>query len=85
MVAATGAVEVEERLDLVADPLDPAGDHLGVVEGALALLLRVADQPGRAADQQQRAVPGAAAAGARSGPAPGCRPAGSAAVGSKPT
>ena len=57
-MAATGAGEVEVRLDLAADALDPAGHHVGLVEGALALFLGVADLSGGAADQQQRPVPG---------------------------
>ncbi len=50
--------EVEVRLDLRPDALDPGRDDVGVVELALRRRLGVADQAGRAADERQRSVAG---------------------------
>ena len=53
------ALEAEERGDLVADVVDPAGNHFGGVQLAFAgLEAGVADHAGGAADQGDRAVPG---------------------------
>ena len=46
-------------LDLLADARHPVGHLLGGVHHPLARLFGVADQSGRAADQQNRTVPGA--------------------------
>ena len=57
--AGLARVEVEEPGHLAADPLDPLGHDLTRVEHPLGrLAARVADQPGRPADQPDRAVPG---------------------------
>ncbi len=52
------AVVGHEGGELGADLVDPPGDDLGRVEGALPGLLGVADLAGGAADEQQRAQPG---------------------------
>ena len=57
-VRRAASVEVEERLNLALDALDPAGDDLGVVELALGVLLGVADEAGRPADERERPVAG---------------------------
>ncbi len=52
------ALEGQERLDLAAQPPDPAGDRLRRVQRALRGRAWVADLPGRAAHQRQRPVAG---------------------------
>src|SRR5450432_2408074 len=52
------ATEVEKRLDLLLDARRPCRDDIGVVELPLGTLLGVADQPGGAADERERAVTG---------------------------
>ncbi len=59
MRAAYSPLEVEEWLDLRADPSYPVGNGLAGVQRPLgALAAGVADQPGRSADQGERPVPG---------------------------
>jgi hypothetical protein len=59
MMAAIGAVELEEGGDLSANLVDPGGDHVRRVELALGgLEARVADHAGGAADQGDRLVAG---------------------------
>ena len=53
------AVEVDEALQLAPDPLGPFGDGVGLVEGALTDVARVADHAGGAAGEHDRAVSGA--------------------------
>ena len=51
-------VEVDEALELAADPVGPLGDGVGGVQRALAGVARIADHAGRAAGQHDRPVPG---------------------------
>ena len=51
-------VEVDEALELTADPVGPVGDGVGGVQGALAGVARVADHAGGAAGQHDRPMPG---------------------------
>ncbi len=51
-------VELDEPLELAADPVGPLGDGVGGVERALAGLARIADHAGRAAGQHDRPMSG---------------------------
>ena len=49
------AVELDEPLQLAADALHPVGDRVRALQGALPHVARVADLPGRAAGEDDRA------------------------------